>query len=58
LIWRRGYTVLFTTAASLLAQFSKARHENRLEDKLELAGLAALLLCRVIRRSLATFHRS
>lgn len=30
----RGYTVLFTTAASLLAQLAKAQHENRLEDKL------------------------
>ena len=31
---QRGYTVLFTTAASLLAQLAKAQHENRLEDKL------------------------
>jgi DNA replication protein DnaC len=33
-IIQRGYTVLFTTAASLLAQLAKAQHENRLEDKL------------------------
>jgi DNA replication protein DnaC len=31
---QRGYTVLFTTAALLLAQLAKAQHENRLEDKL------------------------
>jgi DNA replication protein DnaC len=31
---QRGYTVLFTTAATLLAQLAKAQHENRLEDKL------------------------
>jgi DNA replication protein DnaC len=31
---QRGYTVLFTIAASLLAQLAKAQHENRLEDKL------------------------
>jgi DNA replication protein DnaC len=31
---QRGYTVLFTTAASLLAQLAKAQHENRLEDRL------------------------
>jgi DNA replication protein DnaC len=31
---QRGYTVLFSTAASLLAQLAKAQHENRLEDKL------------------------
>ena len=30
----RGYTVLFTTASTLLAQLAKAQHENRLEDKL------------------------
>ncbi len=30
----RGYTVLFTTATSLLAQLAKAQHENRLEDRL------------------------
>jgi DNA replication protein DnaC len=30
----RGYTVLFTTATSLLAQLAKASHENRLEDRL------------------------
>ncbi|MFO0334327.1 MAG: ATP-binding protein, partial [Pseudomonadota bacterium] len=29
-----GYTVLFTTATSLLAQLAKAQHENRLEDRL------------------------
>jgi DNA replication protein DnaC len=33
-IIQRGYTVLFTTASSLLAQLAKAQHENRLEDKL------------------------
>lgn len=31
---QRGYTVLFTTAASLLAQLAKAQHANHLEDKL------------------------
>jgi DNA replication protein DnaC len=31
---QRGYTVLFTTAATLLAQLAKTQHENRLEDKL------------------------
>ena len=33
-IIQRGYTVLFTTAATLLAQLAKAQHESRLEDKL------------------------
>ena len=33
-IIQRGYTVLFTSAATLLAQLAKAQHENRLEDKL------------------------
>lgn len=33
-IIQRGYTVLFTTAATLLAQLAKAQHENRLEDRL------------------------
>ena len=33
-IIQRGYTVLFTTAATLLAQLAKAQHECRLEDKL------------------------
>lgn len=33
-IIQRGYTVLFTTAAALLAQLAKAQHENRLEDRL------------------------
>ncbi len=33
-IIQRGYTVLFSTAASLLAQLAKAQHENRLEDRL------------------------
>jgi len=33
-IIQRGYSVLFATAASLLAQLAKAQHENRLEDKL------------------------
>ena len=33
-IIQRGYTVLFTTAANLLAQLAKAQHENRLEDRL------------------------
>ena len=40
----RGYRVLFTTAAALIATLTKALAENRLEDKLKLYTVPRLLI--------------
>lgn len=40
----QGYRVLFTTAAALIATLTRARTENRLEDKLKLYAIPRLLI--------------
>lgn len=40
----RGYRVLFTTAAAMIATLTKAHVENRLEDKLKLYTVPRLLI--------------
>lgn len=40
----RGYRVLFTTAAAMMATLTRALTENRLEDKLKLYPIPRLLI--------------